>query len=347
MGTKLLVTGGAGFVGSHLTDLLVDGGHSVIVLDDLSVGRAENLTHSLASGRVTLVEGSVLDGELVDSLMQDVDGCIHLAARLGVARIVSQPLHCLRENVLGADIVMEAAARHGRRLLFSSSSEVYGKVNQRGLSEDSDRVIGSPKRSRWSYAIAKEFGEALAHAYVQELGAEMIVVRLFNTVGPRQGSGQSGMVVPQFVRRALDGEPLTVFGDGGQSRCFTDVRDVVQALAKLIECDAACGGSFNIGSSASVRIADLAHLVVERTGSTSAITFMPYAQAHQPGFEELGNRSPDTSALRSLTGWTTQFSLEETVDSVIADELDRVSVVTCLTPTSGRSATADRVRAAA
>jgi UDP-glucose 4-epimerase len=347
MSRKLFVTGGAGFVGSHLTDVLVAQGYRVVILDDMSIGQVENLSRGLESGQVSLVEGSVLDAELVDRLMGEADACVHLAARLGVARIVNQPLSCLRENVLGADVVMEAAARHGRRLIFSSSSEVYGKVNQRGLVEESDRVIGSPEKSRWSYAIAKEFGESLAHAYVQDLGAEMVVVRLFNTVGPRQSSGQSGMVVPRFVRQALEGRPLTVFGDGNQSRCSTDVFDVVRALAGLIECDGAVGGTYNVGTAASVRVVDLAKLVLDRTGSGSPIVFVPYAQAHAPGFEELGNRSPDTSALRSLTGWTPQRRLEETVDSVIAQELDRALVTSCPTPTSGESSLADRVRAAA
>jgi UDP-glucose 4-epimerase len=347
MRRTFLVTGGAGFVGSHLTELLVADGYQVIVLDDMSIGRRENLASSLATGQLTVVEGSVLDGELVDQLMRRADACVHLAARLGVARIVNQPLHCLRENVLGADVVMESAARRGRRLVFASSSEVYGKLNQRGLTEESDRLIGSPEKSRWSYAIAKEFGESLAHAYAQELGADMVVVRLFNTVGPRQGNGQSGMVVPRFVRQALEGKPLTIFGDGAQSRCFTDVRDIVAALHQLVECDEARGRTFNIGTSASVRVLDLAKLVLDRTGSASPIVFVPYEQAHAPGFEELGNRTPDASALRTLTGWIPQRTLEETVDSVIAHELDRALVVSCLTPTSGGPPSADRVRAAA
>jgi UDP-glucose 4-epimerase len=322
MGATVLVTGGAGFVGSHLTDSLIGDGHRVIVLDDLSVGSRENLALSIDSELLTLVEGSVLDRDLVDACMEAADVCVHLAARLGVERIVCEPLSSLRENVLGTDVVMEAAARHGRKLLFSSSSEVYGKLNQRDLAEDADRLIGSPRRSRWSYAIAKEFGESLAHAYVSEIGAQMIVVRLFNTVGARQ-SGECGMVVPRFVRQALAGEPLTVYGDGSQSRCFTDVRDVVRALRSLVDCDEAVGGSFNVGTSSAVRVVDLAHVVIDRVNSSSGIVFVPYAQAHAPGFEELGNRSPDTSALRTLTGWMPQWGLEQTIDAVVAHELDR------------------------
>lgn len=340
------MTGGAGFVGSHLTDSLVADGHRVIVLDDLSTGSRANLAQSLASGLVELIEGTVLDRAIVDECMGMADACVHLAACLGVERIVREPLSCLRENVLGADIVMEAAARHGRRLLFASSSEVYGKLNQRGLSEGSDRLIGSPQKSRWSYAIAKEFGESLAHAYVAERGAEMIVVRLFNTVGARQ-SAESGMVLPRFVRQALAREQVTVYGDGMQSRCFTDVRDVVRALRGLLACDDAVGGSFNVGSSSSVRVLDLARIVIERIGSTSCVVFVPYAQAHSSGFEELGNRSPDTSALRSLIGWKPQWGLEQTVDSVVAHELDRACVFARLDQPRASSPSATRARAAA
>lgn len=346
MGGDVLVTGGAGFVGSHLTDLLVESGRRVTVLDDLSNGSSENLQRSLASGLVTMVEGSVLDPEIVDECMASADVCVHLAAKLGVERIVSQPLSSLRENVVGTDIVMEAAVRHGCKLLFASSSEVYGKLNQRGLREDADRLIGAPKKSRWSYAIAKEFGESLAHAYASQCGAQMIVVRLFNTVGPRQRS-EYGMVVPRFVRQALAGAPLTVYGDGTQTRCFTDVRDVVRALGQLIVTEEAVGGSFNIGSSSAVRVVDLAKIVIERLGSTSPIVFVPYSQAHSPGFEELGNRSPDTSALRDLTGWTPQWRLEQTIDSVVAYEFDQAPALGLARRASASSSFAARARAAA
>ncbi len=287
-----------------------------------------------------------MDSELVDGCVQAADVCIHLAARLGVAQIVKNPLRCLRENVLGADVVMEAATRQGKRLIFSSSSEVYGKLNQRNLSEDSDRIIGSPEKSRWSYAIAKEFGESLVHAYAQEAGADVLAVRLFNTVGPRQVS-KYGMVLARFVRQALDGEPLTVYGDGNQSRCFTDVRDVVRALALLLDTEAAAGGTYNVGTSVAITVGDLAERVLERTGSASPIVFVPYAEAHAPGFEELGNRSPDTSALRALTGWTPRRSLEETIDSVIAYEMNRTLVELFAPALDGDSPSADRLRAAA
>lgn len=346
MGSGVLVTGGAGFVGSHLTDSLVADGHSVTVLDDLSTGSVENLAGSLDSGLVTVVKGSVLDREIVDECMARADACVHLAARLGVERIVREPLSSLRENVLGTDVVMEAAVRHSRKLLFASSSEVYGKLNQRDLREDADRLIGSPQKSRWSYAIAKEFGESLAHAYATQCGAQMTVVRLFNTVGPRQSS-LYGMVVPRFVRQALAGEPLTVYGDGTQTRCFTDVRDVVRALRALIASDEAIGGSFNIGSSSAVRVVDLARIVIDRLDSPSEVVFVPYSRAHSPGFEELGNRSPDTSALRTLTGWTPQWGLEQTIDSVVAHELDRALVLARAERAGADSPSAARARVAA
>jgi UDP-glucose 4-epimerase len=345
MKATFLVTGGAGFIGSHLTDSLVADHHRVIVLDDLSTGSRENLAASLATGRVDLVQGSVLDPDVVDGCVRAADVCVHLAARLGVGRIVAQPLDSLRENVIGADVVLSSAARHGRRLLLSSSSEVYGKLNRHGLREADDRLIGSPAKSRWSYAIAKEFAEALAQAYVQEYRTEMIVVRLFNTVGPRQ-AGAYGMVLPRFVRQAIAGEALTVYGDGKQTRCFTDVHDVVRALRHLLAADGAAGGVYNIGSPRSVRVLDLANLVIERTASDSGVVLVPYEQAHPAGFEELGNRSPDTAALRKLTGWTTRRSLEETVDSVVAYELSQAPVRT-LAPTSTSYPAASRARAVA
>ncbi len=222
--------------------------------------------------------------------------------------------------------MLAAAARHERRLLFASSSEVYGKLNQAGLGEDSDRLLGSPAKSRWSYAIAKEFGEALAHAYAQELGLEMIVARLFNTVGPRQPSSY-GMVLPRFVHQALAGEPLTVYGDGTQTRCFTDVHDVVRALGQLVASDVARGQARSTSArDTPIRVVDLANRVIELTGSSPEMSSCRTAHAHSEGFEELGNRAPDTSALRALPGWTPRAPLEQTIDSVVAHELDRALV---------------------
>ncbi len=314
---KILVTGGAGFIGSHLADRLVARGDRVVALDDLSGGSTANLAGALRGGRAELVEGSVLDRGLLERCMSEADVCVHLAAALGVKRIVDRPLSTLLGNVRGADLVIETA--HGYRvpLLFASSSEVYGKQAGEDLREDADCTIGAPSRSRWSYAIAKQFGESLVNAYVQDTGAEMSIVRFFNVVGARQNSSY-GMVLTRFVDQALAGEPLTVYGDGSQSRCFTSVHDVTRALDGLLRASGPAGAVYNVGASTSVRVDDLARRVIARTASPSRISYMPYAQAYGPGYEELGRRIPDTSALRALTGWTPARSLDEVIDEVVA-----------------------------
>src|SRR4051794_6325798 len=244
---RYLVTGGAGFIGSHLTDVLTARGDQVLVLDDLSTGRLENLEGALETGLVELVEGSVCDAALVAECMQTVDVCIHLAAAVGVKLIVDHPLETTLRNVRGCDIVTGAAAQFGKKLLYASTSEIYGKNGRGPLHEGSERILGSTATTRWSYSTSKAFGEIIALGYHKELGAENIIVRLFNTVGPRQ-AGQYGMVLPRFVRQALAGEPLTVYGDGTQSRCFLHVNDTVRALLALLECEPALGEVFNVGS---------------------------------------------------------------------------------------------------
>ena len=314
-----LITGGAGFVGSHLVDLLTMRGDTVVVLDDLSTGARENLEPALASNLVEFVEGSVLDADLVDDLMRSVDACVHLASAVGVQLVVSRPLDTLRRNIHGNDIVISAAARHDRPLLFTSTSEIYGKRSDGALSEDSDRVLGPPNKLRWSYATAKAFGEALIYSYVRERAAQMTVVRLFNTVGPRQ-TGAYGMVLPRFVRQALSGEDLTVFGNGTQSRCFAHVHDVVHAIALVLEDDRAIGSAFNVGSGTEIAIIELARRVIERTESDSTIRLVPYDEAYDDGFEELGRRKPDTTALTKLTGWMPARSVDDAIDDVVAYE---------------------------
>jgi UDP-glucose 4-epimerase len=311
-----LITGGAGFIGSHVADALVARGDEVIVLDDLTTGRRENLQHLIESGDVELIEGSTLDETLVDELMGRVDTCLHLASVVGVDLVMDRPLESLLRNVRGVDIVTAAAARHGRRLLFTSTSEVYGKRSDGALREDADRLLGTPSTSRWTYAEAKAFGEMLAYGYAREYGAETIVVRLFNTVGPRQAAAY-GMVVPRFVHQALAGENLTVYGDGTQTRCFTHVGDTVDGILALLGSDGALGQAFNIGSRAEFAITDLAQRVIERAESTSGIRFIPYEAAYQPGFEELGRRKPDTSAIHALTGWRPRRTLEQAIDDTI------------------------------
>ena len=316
---KIMITGGAGFIGSHLTDALVGRGDEVLVLDDLSTGRKENLEAALATGQVELVEGSVLDNDVVLDVMRDCDACMHLASAVGVKLIVDRPVDTLLRNVRGNDIVISAAAALDRRLLFTSTSEVYGKNNGAALDEDSDRILGSPFKSRWSYSTAKAFGEALANGYHTELGAQNIVVRLFNTVGPRQ-TGRYGMVLPSFVRQAVAGKDVTVYGDGRQSRCFAHVADTVRALLLLLDSDGAVGKVFNTGSSTEVSIGDLAERVIERSGSRSQVRLVPYEEAYEEGFEELGRRKPDTTLLNDLTGWAPTRTVEDAIDDVIAFE---------------------------
>ena len=316
---RYLITGGAGFVGSHLVDALTTRGDSVLVLDDLSTGRIENLEHVLDSELVEFVEGSVLDEEVVDECMRSVDGCFHLASAVGVQLVVSRPLDSLQRNIRGNDMVISAAARCRRPLLFSSTSEVYGKNSQGALSEDSDRVLGPPSTLRWSYATAKAYGEALAYSYVKEEAARMTVVRLFNTVGPRQ-TGAYGMVLPRFVRQALAGDDLTVYGNGTQTRCFGHVLDVVHGMVLVMDDERCVGRALNIGSQTETAVVELARRVIERADSQSTIKLVPYEEAYDEGFEELGKRKPDTSALESLAGWKATRTIDEAIDDVIAYE---------------------------
>jgi UDP-glucose 4-epimerase len=266
---------------------------------------------------LSFVEGSTSDEAQVDELMAQVDGCFHLASAVGVQLICDRPLESLLKNVHGCDTVIAAAARHDVRLLYTSTSEVYGKDSVGALDEESDRLLGSPQKGRWSYATAKVFGEMLAYGYAREQGAEMIVVRLFNTVGPRQ-TGVYGMVVPSFVRQALRGENLTVFGDGSQSRCFAHVFDSVAAIAALFHNDGALGEVFNVGAHMEITISELAQKVIERTESTSRISYVPFEEAYEEGFEELGRRKPDTTALEHLTGWRPRLTVDDAIDDVAA-----------------------------
>jgi UDP-glucose 4-epimerase len=320
-GRRYLITGGAGFIGSHLAEALVARGgcERIAVLDDLSTGRLENIESLIASDDVTFVEGSVTDSELVDELMAETDFCVHLASAVGVQMIVNEPLETLMRSVRGSNVVMHAAQRHDVRVLFSSTSEVYGKHTNGALTEDDDLIFGSPSKGRWTYAIAKTFGEALIHGYRGRRGVDATVVRLFNTVGPRQ-TGQYGMVLPRFVRQALNGEDLTVYGSGAQTRCFTHVRDTVAALMLLSENGEAGGRTFNIGTSKPITIVELARRVIERTASDSSIALIPYTEAYGDGFEELGSRRPDTTALRNLTGWQPHYTVDDAIDDVVAHE---------------------------
>lgn len=319
---EYLITGGAGFIGSHLTDALIARGDSAIVLDDLSTGSRENIADALASGQAEFVEGSVCDGKLVDECMERTDACFHLAAAVGVKLIVERSVESLSRSVRGTQIVTEGAHRFGRRLLFASTSEIYGKNGSDALAEDSDRVLGPPSIARWSYSTAKAFGEAISLGYHRERGADTVVTRLFNTVGPRQ-SGAYGMVLPCFVGQALTGEDLTVYGDGTQSRCFAHVDDTVRALIMLMDEEGARGRAFNVGRSSEITILELARTVIERTESSSGIRMVPYDEAYGEGFEELGRRRPDTSALEQMTGWKPTRGVEEAIDDIVTFERRR------------------------
>ena len=316
---KYLVTGGAGFIGSHLCEALTARGEAVVVLDDLSTGRLANIEGLIRSGRVEFVEGDICDEELVRELLAATDACLHLASTVGVSLVVSQPVDTLLRNTRGSDTVISAAAALQKPLLYTSTSEVYGKNDGSALAEGCDRVLGATWKSRWNYATSKSFGEALALGYHRELGADNVVVRLFNTVGPRQ-VGAYGMVLPRLVRQAITGEDLTVYGDGSQSRCFAHVYDTVDALMRLLIAEGTAGRVFNIGSEAEISILELAKRVVTRADSNSLIRLIPYDEVYDEGFEELGRRKPDTAALRELTRWAPAYTLDDAIDDVIAHE---------------------------
>lgn len=318
MAASYLVTGGAGFIGSHLTEALLARGARVVALDNCSTGTWENLAAVMGHPRLEIVQGSVLDELVVDELVHRCDVVVHLAAAVGVKLVVEHPLRSLTTNIRGSEIVTEAAHRYRRPILLASTSEIYGKNTEMPLREDADRVVGSPTVARWAYSTAKAVDEILAYAYHKERGLPTIVVRLFNTVGPRQ-SPAYGMVIPRLVRQALAGEPLTVYGDGRQSRCFCHVADVVDAICRLLDHPGAVGGVFNVGSQEEVTILELARRIVSLTGSASPIELVPYEQAYEQGFEDMMRRVPDTSRIEALVGWRPTRTLTEILTEVIAE----------------------------
>jgi nucleoside-diphosphate-sugar epimerase len=316
---RCFVTGAAGFIGSHLIGQLLADGHQVTGLDDFSTGRAENLAGVAANPRFRLVRGTILDERLVGELTAGADWVFHLAAAVGAFVIRDKTLDSMRTNIHGTENVVESASRHGARLLVASTSEIYGKNTTIGLREDDDRIIGSPLKSRWSYAEAKAIDESLVNAYVAERGLQAVIVRLFNTVGPRQ-TGRYGMVIPRFVRQALTGEPLTVYGTGEQIRCFCHVHDVVPALIGLIQSDDAVGRAVNLGSSEQVSIGELARRVIAATGSAAAIERSSYLEAYGSGYEDMQRRVPNCDLARQLTGFAPTRTLADIIDAVIADQ---------------------------
>jgi UDP-glucose 4-epimerase len=319
---KVLITGGAGFIGSHLADHLLARGDGVILLDNLSTGRHENVEHLLGRPDVEFVLGSILNADLVDDVMSRCDAVFHLAAAVGVELIVKKPLESLRTNIAGSEIVFEKAHKFGRPILVTSTSEIYGKNASDSLHEEDDRILGSPTKSRWSYSEAKAIDEILAYTYWKEKGLPTVIVRLFNTVGPRQ-TGSYGMVIPRFVSQAIRNEPLTVFGDGAQTRCFCYVGDVVEALVALIEHPEAHGRVFNIGGRDEISMVALAERVIELVGSRSKLTYVPYDEAYEEGFEDMPRRVPDTTRARDLVGFEPRVGLEEVIGMVAKEQLGR------------------------
>lgn len=316
-----LVTGGAGFIGSYVSEALIERGHDVVALDNLSTGSERNVASLSENNHFRLVLGSVLDTQLLDELVDECDSVVHLAAAVGVKLVMEQPLRSLVTNIRGTEHVVEATHRYRRPLFVASSSEVYGKNTDVPLHEDSDCVVGSPSRSRWGYSLSKAVDEHLALAYSREKGLSVVIARFFNTVGPRQ-SPSYGMVIPRMIAQALAGDPVTVFGDGTQTRCFCHVGDVVRAVVCLLEEPKADGEVFNVGSNEEVTIEELARRVIGVTGSSSAIAHVPYEKAYGSGFEDMVRRVPDTRKINSLIDWSPAHDL----DSILRAMVERPTV---------------------
>jgi len=315
---RVLVTGGAGFIGSHLSERLINDGHSVTVIDDYSTGRESNLIGLKGENKFRLVEGSILDTKLLTSLIENVDYVFHLAAAVGVFNIVNHPLASLLTNIRGTENVLEAAHARNVPVFITSSSEVYGKNISDSLKESDDRILGSPVTLRWSYSEAKAIDESLAFAYFVEKQLETRIVRFFNTVGPRQ-LGAYGMVVPRFVKSALSNEPITVYGDGHQTRCFAHVYDVVDAVIAVAFSNKTIGKVINIGNNFEISINDLATKVIEETGSRSEITFVPYGEAYGENFEDMERRVPNIELINELVGWKPQRDLTQMIGDIVKE----------------------------
>jgi len=319
---RYLITGGAGFIGSHLSEALLDRGDEVFVLDDLSTGSVENIRHLKTNDRFHYIFDSIMNKHLLAELVDESDAIFHLAAAVGVRLIVESPVRTIETNVHGTQNVLDAASKKKKLVFTASTSEVYGKSDKIPFHEDADLVLGPTSKGRWSYAASKALDEFLALAFWKEKKLPVVVARFFNTAGPRQ-TGRYGMVLPNFVRQALASEPITVYGTGRQSRCFCDVRDCVQAVLRLIGNDHAVGEVVNIGSTEEVSIEDLAGLVKQRAKSNSPITHIPYDQAYEPGFEDMPRRVPSLDKLEQLTGFRPAIPLVEIVDRVIAHSQKR------------------------
>ncbi|MBI3979891.1 MAG: GDP-mannose 4,6-dehydratase [Chloroflexi bacterium] len=340
----MLITGGAGFIGSHLAEALLARGHRVTVIDNLFTGRFENIAGLRDHPRFRFAIDTITNEMVLDRLASECDVIFHLAAAVGVELIVKDPVRVIETNILGTHAVLQAANRYRKKVLIASTSEIYGKSVRVPFHEDDDRLLGSTTKARWSYSTSKAVDEFLGLAYYRQMGLPVVVFRLFNTVGPRQ-TGQYGMVLPRFVERALRGEPLKVYGDGQQSRCFCDVEDTVRAIVGLAECSESVGQVFNVGSTEEVSILDLARRVIQLTaavtqqsapaqagraptatrdggvGDEPGIVFVPYDQAYEAGFEDMRRRVPDISRIKAMIGWEPRVPLDETLRRVIAFQL--------------------------
>jgi len=314
---RYLITGGAGFIGSHLAEAILARGGEVFILDDLSTGSVENIRHLKGRERFHYFFDSITNRQLLAELVDESDVIFHLAAAVGVRLIVESPVRTIETNVYGTQLVLDAASKKRKLVFTASTSEVYGKSEKVPFREDADLVLGAPTKGRWSYAASKALDEFLALSYSKEKKQPVIVARLFNTVGPRQ-TGRYGMVLPNFVRQALDGAPITIFGDGQQSRCFCDVRDTIEAILRLTATDRAVGEVVNIGSSEEITIEGLARRVKEQMKSDSPIAYIPYDQAYEPGFEDMPRRVPSLEKLERLSGFRPATPLAEIIDRVAA-----------------------------
>jgi UDP-glucose 4-epimerase len=313
-----LITGGAGFIGSHLAESLLAAGHRVVAIDNLSTGRLANIAHLLDRPEFQFVNETILNESVMDRLVSDCDIIFHLAAAVGVELIIKDPVQTIETNLLGSETVLRLARRYRRKVLIASTSEVYGKSDDLPFREDADRVYGATIKSRWSYAESKAMDEFLALAYHQQLGLPIVICRFFNTVGPRQ-TGMYGMVIPRLAKQAVTGQPLSVHGDGLQSRCFCNVKDTVRAVIALSEHPGAVGQIYNVGSRHEITILDLARRILARADSPSEIKLIPYAQAYAAGFEDMRRRVPDIEKINAAIGWQPAIELDQTLDEVIAD----------------------------
>jgi UDP-glucose 4-epimerase len=323
MKENILVTGGAGFIGSHLCELLLEKGHQVVAIDNLSTGRLDNIQHLLQTPGFQFVRETITNSQVLDRLTSEADIVIHLAAVVGVKLIVDDPVNTIATNIMGTEAVLTTANRYGCKVMLASTSEVYGKGFKVPFNEEDDCVMGPTSHSRWAYATSKAIDEFLGLAYYHQFGLPVVVMRFFNTVGPRQ-TGRYGMVVPRFVRQALMGDPITIYGDGEQSRCFADVADIIGAIVRLSSHPAAVGQVFNIGSTEEVNIRTLAEMVISATGSQSKIVYVPYEEAYAPGFEDMRRRVPDLEKIHQLIGYEPHYKLDDTLHRVILYEREYI-----------------------